>query len=82
MCSILQVSKEFPTMVWLSLLLLMSLSHSTVGWPGNEVIYISCVFKLVLIHCVTALKILLLFFAYFFPLNVKLKISACCSSKM
>ena len=63
MCSILQVSKEFPTMVWLSLLLLMSLSHYTVGWPGNEVIYISCVVKLVLIHCVTALKILTSFFA-------------------
>ena len=54
MCSILQVSKEFPSMVWLSLLLVMSLSHSTIGRSGNEVIYVSGVVKLVLIHCVTA----------------------------
>ena len=51
MCSILQVPKEFPSMVWLSLLLVMSLSHSTVGRSGIEVIHISCIVKLVLMHC-------------------------------
>ena len=70
------MSKEFPSMVWLSLLLVMSLSHSTVGQSGNEVIYVSCVVKLVLYTVSQILEML----SYF--LNAKLKNSTCCSNKI